>query len=200
LRLAGHTVVGTDVSPVAIEKFKAQGWEGVLCDLETQKLRFPDGSFDLVYASEMIEHCADSRAVLSEISRLLKPGGMLVLSTPNSAFWPYRILALLGQTPSEYQHPGHVRFFSKRSLLNTIESAGFEIVSTSARHMYIVLGSFGDPFAPLLRLFGFEKESRFATGGSFWQLSRFSRRPSGFWADTLFVVACKSEAAPNEMR
>jgi SAM-dependent methyltransferase len=191
LAAMGHTVVGIDVSPVAIERFKQKGFEGFVCNMEQEAaVPLPSGSFDHVFASEVIEHIADTAPFLAELHRLARPGGMLVLSTPNSAFWPYRILGLLGRTPSEYQHPGHVRFFSKRSLVKAIETAGFAVESTYARHIYCVCGAgVGDRLASLLKALGFAIEPRFATGGHFWQLSRFARRASPFWADTLIVVA-----------
>jgi len=116
----------------------------------------------------------------------------MLLSPPNSAFWPYRILGLFGQTASEYQHPGHVRFFSKRSLAAVITEAGFEVKTLAARHMYVVLArAIGEPVASILQKVGFRKEPRFATGSYFWQLSKFSRTASGLWADTLIVEADK---------
>ena len=189
----GHTVVGTDVSSVAIEKFAQKGFKGIVCDMEKGAgLPLPDASFDLVFASEVIEHIADTATFLAELHRLARPGGLLVLSTPNSAFWPYRLLGLAGRTPSEVQHPGHVRFFSRGLLARAIESAGFAVETISARHIYFVLGSsLGDALAPVLKRFGFVVEPRFATGGHFWQLSRFAPRASTFWADTLIVVARK---------
>jgi hypothetical protein len=128
----------------------------------------------------------------------LKPGGLLLLSTPNSAFWPYRILGCLGRTATEYQHPGHVRFFSRRSLREAIEAAGFEIDRFSARHMYLILGRrIGDPLTSLLNACGLEKEARFATGDHFWQLSRFAQAASSFWADTFIVVARRPPLRPQ---
>jgi SAM-dependent methyltransferase len=193
LAAKGHTVVGIDLSPVAIEKFTRKGFEGIVCDLENAAgVPLPSGSFDLVFASEVIEHLGDTATFLTELNRLLRRGGTLVLSTPNSAFWPYRILALLGRTPSEYQHPGHVRFFSRRSLVMALASAGFAVETISARHIYFVCASsLGDRLAPLLRLLGFDSEPRFATGGHFWQWSRFATRASTLWADTFIVVARK---------
>lgn len=192
LTAKGHTVVGIDLSPVAIEKFKQKGFEGIVCDLEKESAPFPDGSFDLVFASEVIEHVVDTASFLAELGRVLHSGGTLVLSTPNSAFWPYRILGILGRTATEYQHPGHVRFFTRRYLARALESAGFAIEAISARHIYCVCGSgIGDPLAPMLKRAGFSVEPRFATGGHFWQLGGFARNASAFWADTFIVLARK---------
>jgi SAM-dependent methyltransferase len=199
LAAKGHSVTGIDLSPVAIQKYCERGLKGIVCDLEAGKAPFADGSFDLAYVSEIIEHCADTAPFLGELYRLLAPGGKVLLSTPNSAFWPFRILGLIGQTPSEYQHPGHVRFFSIRNLSAAIRGAGFEIERVAARHMYAVIGPrIGDAVTPLIEAIGFSKEPRFATGDHFWQLSRFSSMASGFWADTLIVVARKPEIGVSE--
>jgi SAM-dependent methyltransferase len=195
LAAKGHAVVGIDLSRVAIEKFKQRGFEGIVCDVERERgaVPFPDCSFDLVFASEVVEHVADTATFLAEINRLLRPEGKLILSTPNSAFWPYRILGALGRTATEYQHPGHVRFFSRRYLVKAIESAGFVLEQISARHIYCVCGAaIGDALAPVLRFIGFEIEPRFATGGHFWQLGGFAKRASPFWADTFIVLAHRS--------
>jgi len=191
----GHTVIGIDLSPVAIGKFCDKGLEGHVVDIETDPLPFADGSFDMIYASEVIEHSVDTREFLIQLYRVLKPDGLLLLSTPNSAFWPYRLLACLGQTATECQHPGHVRFFSKRSLGRAVEDAGFQIDKFGARHMYLVLGRrVGDPVAALLQACSFRMEPRFATGDHFWQLSRFVSSASPFWADTFIIVAHRPQA------
>ena len=188
----GHDVYGIDLSPVAIEKFRAKGLQGSVINVEAEPIPLPADSFDLVYASEVIEHCVDTISFLRNLGTVLKPGGTLLLSTPNSAFWAYRLMALVGLTVGEFQHPGHVRFFSDRSLSAAISKAGFDIAALSARHMYLILGRrLGDAIAPLLRIIGFQEEPRFATGDHFWQISAFAPRASGFWADTLIVAALK---------
>ena len=192
---AGHRVYGVDISPVAIERYCEHGFDGSVVDLDRGPLPVPSAAFDLVYASEVIEHCKDTSGFLRELHRALKPGGKLLLSTPNSAFWPYRLLALWGRTPTECQHPGHIRFFSKRGLTRAIAEAGFTVTEVAARHMYMIVGAaLGDRLAPVLYLAGFRSEPRFATGDHFWQLSRFARRASALWADTLLIIAEKPVA------
>lgn len=194
LATKGHEVVGIDISEKAIEKFRQAGFVGEKCDI-AKEIPFKDCSFDLVYASETIEHVVDTKRFLAEIYRVLKPGGMLLLSAPNSAFWVYRLLSVFGRTLSEVQHTGHVRFFSKSSLRVNLEGVGFSHLNICARHMYVLLGDgIAQHFTGLLRTLGFKREFRFRTKVYFWHLSHFARRGSSFWADTLIVTATKPGA------
>jgi 2-polyprenyl-3-methyl-5-hydroxy-6-metoxy-1,4-benzoquinol methylase len=190
----GHTVVGIDLSPVAIAKFRATGFEGHVCDV-TQGIAYPDESFDIVFASEVIEHVVDTDRFLAELNRVLKRGGTLVLTTPNSAFWVYRLFSLLGRPLSDVQHRGHVRFFSKASLVRALTGQGFSPVALSARHMYLIVGDrAGRALSFLPRPFALQRELRFRTKSYFWHLSRFARSASAFWADTFIAVATKPSA------
>ena len=192
LRTMGHRVFGVDLSPTAVGGFRKAGFAGAVADASTT-LPFAEASFDLVFASEVIEHLADGESFLKELRRVLKPGGRLLLSTPNSAFWVYRIYALAGRTLTEVQHPGHVRFYSKRSLAAQIRTAGFAVEEVSARHIYLlVFGLLARKAEKLLQHLGFQQELRFKTGTYFWHLSRFSAAASPFWADTLIVLASKT--------
>jgi SAM-dependent methyltransferase len=60
-----HHVVGIDISPVAVEQYRARGFEGYVCDIESQPLPFDAGSFDLVYASEVMSQVLDARGGLA---------------------------------------------------------------------------------------------------------------------------------------
>jgi SAM-dependent methyltransferase len=81
---AAH-VVGTDCSEEAIEyaaaKYRLPNLE-FRC-MPAEKHAFADGSFDVVVCLELIEHVQSYVAVMEEMHRLLKPGGILILSTPN---------------------------------------------------------------------------------------------------------------------
>lgn len=83
--------------------------------------------FDLCIALEIIEHLFDTDFFLQEIHRVLRPGGFLILSTPNLASLPNRFKLLLGKYPKylEYsrQGAGHIHLYTlpvlKSQLLNT---------------------------------------------------------------------------------
>jgi len=190
----GHTVYGIDISENAIAKYRARGFEGRVMDIE-HALDFPDASFDMLFCSEVIEHLAAPERLASEAFRVLVPGGTLVLSTPNSAFWVYRVLAALGWTSSELQHPKHLQFFSRRSLRRVLTPAGFEITEEFGRNMYILLPAIGGPLEELPRYLGFQREERFRTKSFFWHLSHRSGFWNTFWADTLICVATRPASA-----
>lgn len=133
----------------------------------------------------------------AEISRVLRPGGLLVLSTPNSAFWLYRLLGVFGYTVAELQHPKHFQFFSRRSLLNLLEKGGLRPRKVFGRNMYAILPEVPDPVARLLSTLGFQREIRFRTGKAFWHLSNQSSVLNGLLADTLILVMEKPPHASN---
>jgi 2-polyprenyl-3-methyl-5-hydroxy-6-metoxy-1,4-benzoquinol methylase len=76
----GARVSGTDLSPEAIRPCRQSPHDQVKqCDAE--HVDFPAETFDLVFTSEVLEHVDDYRAMLREIFRLLKPGGVVLLTT-----------------------------------------------------------------------------------------------------------------------
>jgi SAM-dependent methyltransferase len=88
-------------------------------------LPFRDEAFALVLASELIEHLADGRPFLRECRRVLRPGGVLVLTTPN--LWDVRRFTspLLGRTWSGYADPTHVNLYDARRLRREMGACGF---------------------------------------------------------------------------
>ena len=94
-----------------------------LASADALRLPFADNSFDKVICSEVLEHIPDYRAALTEIRRVLKPGGLLCASVPRR--WPEKICWALSD--AYHQVPGgHLRIFRARDLRGNIESLGFK--------------------------------------------------------------------------
>jgi len=87
-----------------------------------QALPFANASFDKVICSEVLEHIPDYPAVLQEITRVLKPGGVLGISVPR--FFPEWVCWQLSDEYHEVEG-GHVRIFNASHLREDIESLGF---------------------------------------------------------------------------
>src|SRR5215216_222881 len=187
LAAKGHRLHGIDLSQAAIEKYRRQGFDGRVCDIENG-LDYPDATFDVVFCSEVIEHMTSPETLVAEMRRVLKPGGLLVLSTPNSAYWLYRVLGVFGYTVSELQHPKHFQFFSRRSLLKLLTAADLKPKQVLGRNMYLILPDMPGPLSRILLKLGFRPETRFRTGGSFWHLSNKSSLLNSLFADCLIVV------------
>jgi SAM-dependent methyltransferase len=91
------------------------------CGLEAAS--FPSASFDLVHASHLIEHLNDPVSFLDEAARVLAPGGLLALTTPNADGFQARLLGR-GWRSAIYDH---LYLFSSRSLRALLESRGFSV-------------------------------------------------------------------------
>lgn len=139
--LAGHRVVGVDWSQDALRRAHAHLPHAVRGELTDGGLPFASGSADAVLFSEVVEHLVDPDGALDELRRVLRPGGHLMLSTPNLAAWYNRGLLLAGVQPvfSEvslraiHGRPGrevvgHLRLYTARALRSFVTAAGFEVI------------------------------------------------------------------------
>jgi len=119
--LEGNSVVGLDVDRGALEKAAALGIEPVHADVE-EPLPFEDASFDVVVAGELFEHLQFPDALVSEIRRVLRHGGVLAGSVPNAFRVQSRLRFLRGRPPED--DPTHLRMFSPTALRELL--AGFD--------------------------------------------------------------------------
>ena len=94
-------------------------------------LPFGDSTFDLVVCSEVLEHLHEYRDAISEINRVLKPGGKFLASVP--AEFPEKICWALS---TEYQNQpgGHLRIFKRKNLINDVSQRGFNFIQSERFH------------------------------------------------------------------
>ena len=95
----GFTVTGVDISEQFIESAKSRFGKHPSMTFEVidgLPLRFPEGAFDVVASSDVLEHCTGIDDILREFKRLLRPGGLLVIETPNMLS-PLARLKLIGE-------------------------------------------------------------------------------------------------------
>lgn len=115
-------------------------------------------SIDYIVSADTIEHIPDVYTASKEFFRVLRPGGFLVINTPNIAFIKKRILLLFGRFPSTSQpnegfgsdilfDGGHLHYFTFRSLSLLLEREGFVI---KERIGYGDFGSVHNLYPPLL--------------------------------------------------
>ena len=94
-------------------------------------LPLDDSSFDVVWAGETIEHVADTARWLSELRRVLRSGGLLLLSTPDHGLLSRLRLALSAGAFQERFDPRgeHLRFYTRHALADLLMDFGFEEVT-----------------------------------------------------------------------
>jgi SAM-dependent methyltransferase len=131
----GASVVAFDQDVVELESvadmFAAMAEEGQVpasARAEVMKgdalaLPYDDASFDVVIASELLEHLPDDRRAMAEISRVVTTGGRVVVTVPR--WWPERICWALS---ADYHtvEGGHVRIYTGRELAGKLRAVGLE--------------------------------------------------------------------------
>ncbi len=129
LRRQGWQVHTADLRKDWVAEAIALGFPASQLDLN-EDLPFPDRAFDLVVMLEVIEHVVRAENALREIWRVLSPGGQLLLSTPNHAFYKSRLRALKGRPLGKEGE--HYRFFVKVQLESLLAAAGFRILARNS--------------------------------------------------------------------
>lgn len=119
-----------DLDMAAMKKMRslAPRFEWVVSD--ALDLPWEDASFDVVYAGEIVEHVPDPASGIREWGRVLKPGGILILSTPNRA----RLLARANGQAMPV-HPEHVKELNLEELLQLHREEGFHVLKVTGVYL-----------------------------------------------------------------
>jgi ubiquinone/menaquinone biosynthesis C-methylase UbiE len=135
LMQAGAHPVGVDISSEALRRGREHHPHlDLRLASEAGPLPLDDAQMDVVWAGDVVEHVVDTTAWLSELRRVLRPGGRLVLETPFHGRLATIALALRqGGFESHFDpRSDHLRFYTARSLRAVLEDFGFERISVRA--------------------------------------------------------------------
>jgi methionine biosynthesis protein MetW len=115
LREKGISGEGLDLSEEGVTKANSKGLNTKVFDFGSNKLPFPDNSFDTVVMLDILEHLYDPSSVLKEATRVSK--GDVVVGVPNFSSLPARLQVLCGRVPENNQpKKGHVYWFNLKVL------------------------------------------------------------------------------------
>jgi SAM-dependent methyltransferase len=119
----GWEAVGVEVSPYAAAVARRRGLQVLVGTLASAPL--PAASFDAVTLLDVVEHLEDPLAALRAIHRALRPGGLVVVETPN---WGSIYRVLLRGRWAAFQPRLHLLYFDEPSLRRALEASGFQTV------------------------------------------------------------------------
>lgn len=137
-------LVAVDGDAARLAWARREGVRASLVRADLGRLPFPDASFDKVLAAEVVEHLADDVAGVGELTRVLRPGGRLVVTVPHANYplaWDplNKTLEFFGLPPRTApggftgQWSGHERLYLPRQLRRVLTAAGL-VVETVEEH------------------------------------------------------------------
>lgn len=149
--------IGVELSEMAVRELREDSFEIFVQDV-ADRLPADDASIDLVIMGEVIEHVFDPDACLEEARRVLRPGGTLVLTTPNLASWLNRLLLFFGVQPvftetsarKKYGHwlgllgqhstntQGHLKLFTAGALCELLGDIGFDVLKVEGYKFFLM--------------------------------------------------------------
>lgn len=138
----GAIVTASDLGAGLVEKTRQRvGCQGVVADALALVETFGPDRFDVVVSSECIEHTPDPSLALREMVGVLKPGGLLAVSTPNLLWQPVvRLASRLRLRPFD----GLENFSTKGSMTKAVSEAGARVLRLEGLHLYpFQLGAHG---------------------------------------------------------
>ncbi|PYM20941.1 MAG: hypothetical protein DMD81_01065 [Candidatus Rokuibacteriota bacterium] len=139
----GWRVTGIECDPVLAQAGSVHCARMVVANLD-REVPVLETQFDAIVYGDVLEHLSDPLRVLTELNRLLAPGGFVVISMPNVAHFVIRLSLLIGRF--DYIDRGildhtHLRFFTERSVRALVANAGLrvELFTATPAPLYQVL-------------------------------------------------------------
>jgi 2-polyprenyl-3-methyl-5-hydroxy-6-metoxy-1,4-benzoquinol methylase len=125
--LRGHRMLGVDASAEAIDVANASyAGTGNSFRCDTWPFELPEAQFDFAFCLESVEHVSDGLAFVAAVVRALRPGGILVLSTPNQDLMPFNPI----------QHRFHTRHFTRDETFTLFAATGCSVLGWGGQTVY----------------------------------------------------------------
>ncbi len=124
-RYKGYVTTLVDGNRNSVAAEIGRGSDAKYADLTIGLPEIPNSAYDVVVSLEVIEHIVTAEALLAEMSRVLRPNGILILSTPNFGYLKDRLSYLIGRDVKEEGY--HFRFYTKRKLDGMFAAVGLTV-------------------------------------------------------------------------
>ncbi len=146
MRLSGHTVIGVDSEKLDGVADRLDGF--VEADLNQGLPADVGTGFDVVVGADVFEHLVDPQSLLSQLTAVLAPRGVVMVSVPNVAHWYPRLRVLFGRFDYERRgifDVGHLRFFTRNSFERMARGAGMRVRRRSICGLPLEVAERGGP-------------------------------------------------------
>lgn len=153
-------VHGIEWAERAIEQAQTRGIQIRSCDLNRESFPYADRWFDAVACLDVIEHVVDPRRLLQEIHRVLRPGGYLILTTPNLRYVHFLSRLLFkGRFPRTSNDPegydgGHLHYFTFGDARALLTEANFGAIEEYGLYRWARLSFWGKAKEAIKSLLG----------------------------------------------
>lgn len=128
---------GIEVYSEYTKTSREKGINVEMINIEKDKFPFEDSYFDLIIINQVLEHTKEIFFIISELNRVLKKDGHLIVGVPNLAAFHNRILLSIGKQPACIKtESAHVRGYTKKALINFVEKRGFKLSHFSGSNFY----------------------------------------------------------------
>lgn len=190
LTAKGHTVALLDHDPASVATARARGLDARACDLNSTAAfsAVAGRQFDAILFMDVLEHVIDPHTVLLQARALLAPGGRVIVTGPNVAYWAVRLKLLSGRW--DYAETGimdrtHLRWFTFQTWQDLLASAGYDVTKAVACEGML-------PKEQWLRRLGFSaaRLARLRT-------KELAARP-GLWGIVFLFIARPRQDAPSD--
>ncbi len=173
-----HEYWGVDISETACKKIEKRGFKTFRGNLK--EANFKNYYFDLIVTTDLLEHLPHPRPFLREVIRILKPEGVVMITTPN-------VKSLLSRVSKRkwvsFKLPEHLVYYSPETLSRMLREEGFRIIKIAPEGQYCSLKFLservaglnpvlGKPISFLIDMLGLGEWSLYVNSGSMTVIAR----------------------------